>query len=50
MSKGDLLIIGGNEDKENDRKILRKFVDISREKNGRIGILTEATWNNTDLH
>ncbi|WP_185897308.1 cyanophycinase [Paenibacillus zeisoli] len=43
MSKGDLLIIGGNEDKENDREILKKFVDISREKNGPIGILTTAT-------
>ncbi|WP_068613653.1 cyanophycinase [Paenibacillus tuaregi] len=43
MSKGDLLIIGGNEDKENSREILTKFVDISREKKGPIGILTTAT-------
>ncbi len=41
--RGDLFIIGGKEDKEGDKVILRQFIDISGGKKACIGILTTAT-------
>lgn len=41
--RGDLFIIGGKEDKEGDKDILRQFTKISGGKKACIGILTTAT-------
>ncbi|WJH32998.1 cyanophycinase [Paenibacillus sp. CC-CFT747] len=43
MSRGDLFIVGGNEDKTGAMPVLAKFVEISRARPGPIGILTTAT-------
>lgn len=42
-AKGTLLIIGGNEDKTGDCRILREFVALSGGRSARIAILTTAT-------
>ncbi|SFB20683.1 cyanophycinase [Bacillus sp. cl95] len=43
MHKGELLIIGGNEDKYDHVTILEKFVTLAKIKGGKVGILTTAT-------
>ncbi|WNB90877.1 cyanophycinase [Bacillus sp. NEB1478] len=43
MAKGDLLIIGGNEDKSENKLILSRFAALCRNRQGPIGILTTAT-------
>jgi cyanophycinase len=43
MAKGDLLIIGGNEDKKENMTILQKFSSLCRSRKGPIGILTTAS-------
>ncbi|MFC0189538.1 cyanophycinase [Fictibacillus aquaticus] len=43
MAKGDLLIIGGNEDKKENRTILQKFSSLCLDRKGPIGILTTAS-------
>lgn len=43
MPKGDLLIIGGNEDKTGKKVILSKFASLCKSRKGPIGILTTAT-------
>jgi cyanophycinase len=43
--KGNLLIIGGAEDKLGECKVLRNFIDISGEKEARLVVLTTATEN-----
>jgi len=43
MAKGDLLIIGGKEDKTGDRQILRTFAELCLKRQGPVGILTTAT-------
>ncbi|WP_253701996.1 cyanophycinase [Bacillus sp. FJAT-27445] len=43
MTKGPLLIIGGAEEKYSGVTILKKFVELSLQNEGRIGILTTAT-------
>lgn len=40
---GHLLIIGGNEDKEKECRILRKFVEMAGGRDARIAVLTTAT-------
>jgi len=40
---GSLLIIGGNEDKENDCLILRKFIAIAGGRDAKIALITTAT-------
>lgn len=40
--KGKLIIIGGAEDKENDCKILKKVVELSGGKEGRMVVMTTA--------
>jgi cyanophycinase len=41
--KGILLIIGGAEDKENKRTILKKFVELAGKKEAKVVIMTAAT-------
>lgn len=41
--QGTLLIIGGNEDKTGDCRILRKFVSLSGARSARVAVLTTAT-------
>ena len=41
--QGTLLIIGGNEDKTGDCRILRKFVELSGGRSARVAVLTTAT-------
>jgi cyanophycinase-like exopeptidase len=43
--KGNLLIIGGAEDKLGQCKVLRNFVDISGEKEAQLVVITTATEN-----
>ncbi|QHE60749.1 cyanophycinase [Rossellomorea vietnamensis] len=43
MAKGDLLIIGGNEDKTDEKVILSKFASLCQNRQGPIGIVTTAT-------
>ncbi|WML49483.1 cyanophycinase [Neobacillus sp. PS3-34] len=43
MKNGKLLIIGGAEEKYQGVTILRKFVELAQQNNGKIGILTTAT-------
>ncbi|MFC7370306.1 cyanophycinase [Fictibacillus iocasae] len=43
MKKGDLLIIGGNEDKNGELLILEKFSSLCKNRTGPIGILTTAS-------
>jgi cyanophycinase len=43
MHTGDLLIIGGNEEKCNEVEILKKFVEISAAGTGPIGLLPSAS-------
>ncbi|MGM0789300.1 MAG: cyanophycinase [Bacillota bacterium] len=43
MQTGDLLIIGGNEEKCNEVEILKKFVEISAARTGPIGVLPTAS-------
>ncbi|MBN3554717.1 cyanophycinase [Fictibacillus nanhaiensis] len=43
MAKGDLLIIGGNEDKSEKKIILSRFSALCKNRQGPIGILTTAS-------
>jgi cyanophycinase len=43
MAKGDLLIIGGNEDKTDKKVILSRFAALCNNRQGPIGILTTAS-------
>ena len=43
LPSGRLLIIGGNEDKSGECKVLRKFVEMAGGKDGRIVVITTAT-------
>ncbi|MDQ0217339.1 cyanophycinase [Peribacillus cavernae] len=43
MSAGQLLIIGGAEEKIHDGEVLSKFVELAGDKNSRIGILPTAS-------
>ncbi|WP_409252955.1 cyanophycinase [Bacillus sp. SCS-153A] len=43
MSAGELLIIGGNEEKYNDVSILQTFADLVKKKQGKVGILPAAS-------
>lgn len=42
-AKGVLLIIGGNEDKTGDCRILRRFIELSGGRTARIAVFTTAT-------
>lgn len=43
MARGDLFIIGGREDKQENKEVLSKFAEVSSQNDGKIGILTTAT-------
>jgi cyanophycinase len=43
MGAGELLIIGGNEEKCNKAEILSKFIELSKQRDGTVGILPSAS-------